>query len=61
MEEIIDETYDHINKIMDANTFTIGLLDEKKHCLTFHGIEEGNSLTQLFHQIKFKKTSNGMF
>ena len=30
VEEIIDETYDQINKIMDANTFTIGLLDEKK-------------------------------
>jgi len=61
MEEIIDETYDHINKIMDANTFTIGLLDEKKHCLTFHGIEEGTHLSNFSTKLNLKKPATECF
>ena len=61
VEEIISETYDHINKIMDANTFTIGLFDEKKHCLTFHGIEEGNHLPNFSTKLNLKKPATECF
>jgi PAS domain S-box-containing protein len=61
VEEIIDETYDQINKIMDANTFTIGLLDEKKHCLTFHGIEEGAHLPNFSTKLNLKKPATECF
>ena len=61
VEEIIDETYDQINKIMDANTFTIGLLDEKKHCLTFHGIEEGDHLPNFSTKLNLKKPATDCF
>ena len=47
MEKIIDTVYDHINQIMDADTFGIGFFDSFNQSITYkNAIQNGNKIEE---------------
>lgn len=40
VEKIVDAIYESINELMDATVFGIGIINEKKNSIDFHGIKE---------------------
>jgi len=53
VEEIIEKTYDNVNKVMDAAAFAIGVYNKAHHHLAFNGaIENGNKLPDAIDKLK---------
>jgi signal transduction histidine kinase/ligand-binding sensor domain-containing protein len=40
VEKIVDTVYESINDLMDATVFGIGIINEKKNTIDFHGVKE---------------------